>query len=390
MQRTDNPFRSTFTSLTVAFAIIACTAVVTNAQQVTELVLEASYPEGLGFLSSVRELSDGRVTLADPLGQVLLVWNTEAGTADTIGRVGSGPREYRQPDAVFPLPNDSTLLLDLGNARLTAIGPDAGFGSSLPIMRSRPDGRPTTLMPRFLDAQGHIYFRLSAYTPGQMPDSAFVARYDRASERVDTLGTLRVPKLEFERVGNNMVMTRGPLMPMDDWAVALDGAVAIARAADYSIEWILPDGTVKRGSSTPYREVDITNAERERWADEAFANQLSMMAATSRDGSVSRSQFRRGGGSRPDLEPIEWPDALPPFKADRSHISPLGDLWVERYQEVGAAPVVDVFDRQGNRKCEVVLPLGRRVIGFGDGVVYLARTDEFDLQWLERYRIVRD
>ena len=390
MQRTDNPFQNTFTSLIVALAMIACTAVVTNAQQVTELVLEASHSEGFGFMSGVRELSDGRIVVADPLGQVLVALDLETGRADTIGRVGSGPQEYKQPDAVFPLPSDSILLLDLGNARLIAVGPDGGFGSSIPIMRSRPDGRPTTLMPRFLDAHGRIYFRLSAYTPGQMPDSAFVARYDRATEIVDTLGTLRIPKAESERVGNNMVMTRGPLMPMDDWAVALDGTVAIVRAADYSIEWILPDGSVERGSPTPYGAVDITRAERERWADEAYANQLTMSSAMSRDGSVSRSQFRRGGGTRPELEPIEWPDALPPFKPDRSHISPFGDLWVERYQEVGATPVVDVFDRQGNKNCEVVLPLGRRVIGFGDGVVYLARTDEFDLQWLERYRIVRD
>jgi len=369
-------------------ATIVLTSVGANAQQVTDLVLQDSHSEGFGYLSGIRELSDGRIVVADPLGQVVVALDLETGTADTIGRVGSGPEEYRQPDAVFPLPADSTLLLDLGNARLTAISHDGRFGSSLPIMRSRPDGPPTALMPRFLDAQGRIYFRLSTYAGGEMTDSALVARFDRVTQEVDTLGTLRIPKPEFERVGNNMVMTSGPLMPLDDWAAAPDGAVAIVRAADYSVEWILPDGKVLRGPATPFRTVDITRAEQERWADEAYANQLNMSAWMSRDGGVFRSQFRRGGGSRPDIEPIQWPDALPPFRPDRSRVSPFGDLWVERYQHVGAAPIVDIFDRQGNKKTEVVLPPGRRVIGFGAGVVYLARGDELDLQWLERYRIV--
>jgi len=42
----------------------------------------------------------------------------------------------------------------------------------------------------------------------------------------------------------------------------------------------------------------------------------------------------------------------------------------------------------------VDLPERREIIGFGstaegDPAVYLVRTDEFDLKWLERYRLVR-
>ena len=38
----------------------------------------------------------------------------------------------------------------------------------------------------------------------------------------------------------------------------------------------------------------------------------------------------------------------------------------------------------------VILPEMRSVVGFGDGVVYLARTDEFDLQWLEKHSLERE
>jgi hypothetical protein len=53
-----------------------------------------------------------------------------------------------------------------------------------------------------------------------------------------------------------------------------------------------------------------------------------------------------------------------------------------------------VFDEEGQLKGFVELPAQRQLLGFGWGpdgheVAYLARTDEYDLKWLERYRVVR-
>jgi hypothetical protein len=53
---------------------------------------------------------------------------------------------------------------------------------------------------------------------------------------------------------------------------------------------------------------------------------------------------------------------------------------------------VDVFDQQGMRLGFIELPLRSKVIGFGAhsdaGVtVYVTRTDELGLVWLERYRV---
>jgi hypothetical protein len=62
-------------------------------------------------------------------------------------------------------------------------------------------------------------------------------------------------------------------------------------------------------------------------------------------------------------------------------------LWVERYVEAGDNPQFDVFDGEGAKRGELRLPAGRQIVGFGDGTVYLARIDEDDLQWLERYRM---
>ena len=76
---------------------------------VPSLEFELAYPEAFSFLNGVRELSDGRVLAADPLSQVVLRIDLDAGTADTLGGVGPGPQEYMEPDQVRPLTGDSTL-----------------------------------------------------------------------------------------------------------------------------------------------------------------------------------------------------------------------------------------------------------------------------------------
>jgi hypothetical protein len=55
--------------------------------QVREQQLEqpnATFPEAFSLIQGVRELADGRVMLADPLGQALVVADLGTGRADTL------------------------------------------------------------------------------------------------------------------------------------------------------------------------------------------------------------------------------------------------------------------------------------------------------------------
>jgi hypothetical protein len=70
-------------------------------------------------------------------------------------------------------------------------------------------------------------------------------------------------------------------------------------------------------------------------------------------------------------------------------VSDEGDLWVERYGRVGSPITIDVFDGAGRKRGELEIPEGRRVAGFGAGVLYLVHEDAFGLHWLERYRIMQ-
>ena len=50
-------------------------------------------------------------------------------------------------------------------------------------------------------------------------------------------------------------------------------------------------------------------------------------------------------------------------------------------------PTFDVFDASGRVVSRVALPQDTRLVGFGNGTVYLARSDEDDLQYLQRHAL---
>ncbi|MBK9980488.1 MAG: hypothetical protein IPP20_21710 [Gemmatimonadetes bacterium] len=49
-------------------------------------------------------------------------------------------------------------------------------------------------------------------------------------------------------------------------------------------------------------------------------------------------------------------------------------------------PTYDVFDGAGRVVERVALPPATRLIGFGKGTLYLARTDDDEVVWLQRVR----
>lgn len=351
---------------------------------------DAVFPEAYALVQRVRELPDGRVMLADPLGQVLAIIDLDAGRADTLGRVGQGPDEYRQPDAVFRMPGDSTLLVDLGNARLTVLGPDGSFDETIPMTRGQlgPRGGLTIIMPAGVDSLGRIYIRPLGGSSGRaVPDSAAILRWDRGSEAMDTVARTGLPAVERSESGGpgerSVRMMPVPLSPEDGWAVSWDGRVAVVRAPSYRVEWIGSDGRVVRGEPLSYEPVPIGRDEKEEWAANLGGGLRVGVTVENEDRRVSLG--RGGGGRSPDLDALDWPEVKPPFVADGVWVGPRGKAWVRRHVPAGEPALVDIFGHSGRHEATVQLPPDREIVGFGHGVIYLVRTDELGLQWVERY-----
>ena len=357
---------------------------------------EAVYEEAFSVVSTVRELADGGVLVADALGQVLVHLDMDAGTADTLGSVGEGPDEYRQPDAVWPLPGGRTLLVDLGNGRLTELSPELEFGDTRPYaVGELGPGRELVLaIPQAVDDQGRLYFRSFGRMGGEMaPDSAYILRLDLESEVVDSVGQVKLPGTTTRTTGGpnnqNTQVSPIPLSAADAWGVAPDGRVVVARSGDYHVDWIGAGGAVTSGPEVAYDAVSIGRAEQQEWAHERSETGGGMGIAVTVVNNAMTMTASRGGVSNDDddLDGYDWPDAKPPFYGRPIPVDPGGRAWVRRHRDAGDAPVYDVFGAAATRDLVVELLPDRRVVGFGDGKVYVVRMDEYGLQYLERYAL---
>ena len=351
---------------------------------------EAVFDHALSVVQTVREMPDGRVLVADPLGQVLLLVDMDAGVADTLGAVGEGPDEYRQPDAVWPLPDGKTLLVDLGNTRLTELSPELEFGDTRPYVLGNPIvGNLVLAIPSAVDGEGRIYVRSMGNVASMQSDSAFVLRLDMDAQIMDSVARVKIPGTTSTGSANNQAISPIPLSPADAWGVAEDGRVVVARTADYHVEWIELDGSTTRGPPVEYERVPIGTAEKEAWRDGQSENGGGMSVSATADGSGNfQFSVSRGGGGASgdqDLDSYPWPGELPPFYEPRIPVDPLGRAWVRTRGPADAPPVYHVFGASGEREMVVELLPGRRVVSFGDGKAYLARMDEHGLQYLERH-----
>ncbi|MCE2530917.1 MAG: hypothetical protein J4F44_00255 [Acidimicrobiia bacterium] len=358
-----------------------------EAPQVSFGTATATFEDGLGSMRGVRELEDGRVLIADGFGAAVIVWMPGSG-ADTLTNTGQGPEEYRTPDGLFPLPDGGTLLVDLGNARLTRIEADLSFGETWPIAHGAPNTGMTMMIPVGTDRDGGIYFQRRLDGMAGTSDSAAVARFDPASGEISEAGRVRLAeqtRVESGDANNRSVNIRPvPFSNQDAWNVAWDGRVAIARADGYRLEWMDPAGGVTRGPEITYEPVRVRRADQDEWI-EGLGGGLRVEATD--DGGGMRMSMSRApsGSSAADPSDFEWPDVKPVIPAGAVAVDAEGRAWVRRHVPAGEPHLYDVFDAGGQRVARMELPEDRRLVTFGAASAYLVRSDEFDFAWLEKY-----
>jgi hypothetical protein len=261
--------------------------------------------------------------------------------------------------------------------------------------------------PRGVDSRGSIYYEGPAITMGpdgpQAADSAPVIRFDRAARRADTVTFVRLAKGNANVSGGrgNMQIRIGaanPLVPRDDWVALPDGRVAVVRAPEYRVDVFASPASRTTGAVVRYDRIRVDDAVKRMIEDQrarASRNAVRMSVSVGSGGTQRSTEIGGRGGDLPPL--TDWPDVMPPFLAGGSFpppgamARPNGEIWVQRTQRPGNdVPLYDVFDASGKVIGRVVLPAKTRLLGFGQGTVYLVRTDDDDLQYLQRYRLPND
>lgn len=344
--------------------------------------------EPRGAVSGLRELPGGGLLVADGVEGRLLRLSPDLSVAGTVGREGQGPEEYRSPDRLFPLPGDSTLMLDLGNGRLAVLADDGSIARTWPIGREDGNGGLALILPRATDARGGIWYEAREGGRGQPLDSVEVRRLDPATGEVSVVARLTPPPVKRSTSGGGGNLQERilpvPFGAADGWGVG-PGGLFVVRADPYHVERVAPDGSRAEGPAVRWEPVPVRGADREAWLEGLGGG---LMVMVTEENGVARASFRRGGGRRPpglDESSFAWPEEKPAFAPDGVSVDPAGRAWVRRHVPAGRPPLYDLFGPDGRRVGQVVLPAGRSLAGFGRDAVYLVRTDELEFAWLERY-----
>lgn len=336
---------------------------------------DARSSEGFTSIFAVHELDDGRVLMTDNLDNVIRVVDLRAGAVREVGRRGQGPLEYQSATTILRGTGDTLFVTDNVRRRFVKL-----VDGAIVATAQQPDA--LRLLANFsapiTDALGRQYFDLRTIdmsADGFYERDGVVMRWTPGITSLDTVAVLRVTShAPRANTGYN------PFPYRDGWGLAADGAIALIGTEPYRVEWITGRQRTS-GSPISYDRVRIDARERDAERD-AFG---SRGRGAMRFRGSPQARGSRDPQIRRQIPDDVFPPYKPPFTESRVLVSPAGEVWIPR-----AAPwdaertIVDVVGRDATLRRHVSIPANTRIIGFGPAAVYVAVTDENDLQWLER------
>jgi predicted small lipoprotein YifL len=351
---------------------------------------EVEHPATFTSIDGVRELRDGRLLVLDSRERSVQILDLQNSSSVRVGRSGKGPGEYVLPVRLIPLTGDSSGIVDEVTARILVVLPDGTTGGVLPL---RPPGRSSDDPVGWLgggDERGFLYARGMVYretaTGVLGNDSVPIFRYVPGQSTADTIAWIRqqATKVTSNMRGNARAISvrLDPFAAEDQWAVSLDGRVATANVDTYEIRWIDAAGNKTFTPPIAFTPVPFTEAHKQAWLD---AQRKDVAVIVDGDNGTVTTRPSRPGREE---ERLDWPQFLPPFLRRALRFAPDGKLWVQRTGPADMPPTFDIIDANAGVTQKVVLPVRTRLVGFGsNGAMYVVRTDNDDLQHLQRYRL---
>ena len=377
----------------------------------------------------VRALPGGRVLVNDIVGRkVVLLDSTLAPITIVADTTPATSTAYSGRIAgIIPFRGDSTLFVDPQSMSMMVIDPNGKMTRVMALPRAEDAGALSGAFATYagLDAKGRLVYRAPfrfirngppPTSAGGMPmmptppESATIVRVDLTTRQLDTVGAIKIPKINMQVSQDekgNMRMTSevNPLPVVDEWAVLSDGSVAFVRGQDYHVDFVNADGTKKTAPKIPFDWQRLTDEDKVAFIDSVKAARARLASAqqgapapaggtAGAPGGAGQQIVIQmgpdggrgaGGGSlsggQPQLNfvaPSELPDYKPPFFANSVRADAEGNLWVRTIptKQIAGGPVYDVINREGKLIDRVQIPVGRTIAGFGmDGAVYLVSRD---------------
>ncbi len=352
----------------------------------------ARYDGDYSFISGVRELADGRVLLTDFKEPAIYLVAPRGGARTKIGSAGRGPNEYLMPGGIYAGFGDTLLVLDRGQPRVVVVdGRGRVVGDRSIELRGTSGSSDEDVDLQRVDRlarayfRGHADFRKRLASNGAMVvDSVPLLRLTPSSQRLDTMTVLHGPAQRAVATGPNTMQSQAVhFSPVDDWGVSADGRVAVVRAANYRVEWILPDRTVIAGPPIAIDQLRVTEQDRADIAERFGRGRPALSMGAQGRGEAIRQPAA-------PVAPLEatYAQVKPPFGLGDVFVSSDARVYVRRHRAARSVEVLyDVFDDRGRRVDRFLLPARSRIVGTSPGAIFVATLDTDDLPHLAKYKL---
>lgn len=362
----------------LAFALGSANAAAQAAPAAIEVrALIWETPDDFGAISSLVELTDGSVILADRAENVVVRLGPSGNRLGALSRVGAGPGEYSAVGWLFSLGQDSTLLTDSFSSRwLVFAGSDFVTGYA----ESREINRMLDAELVGVDQGGFVYGVIPRRSDGtRIPrvqaDTLLLVRGPRSGGRADTLARLR------GRAARSVVLP--PTGGRPSSIVLGTGLEAEDRAV------VMRDGSVAVVSPQPYRVVR-----------HSARGAAVVGPELDRTGTLTRGQFceavrARIGLSRAQCDRVAAVsdiDRLPAFfspstldPAPAVQLAPDDRIFVRRAALPTETQRYDVLSSEGSLLSILQLKPGEAIVGFGRGSIYVAAQTPDGTRALRKY-----
>lgn len=157
------------------------------------------------------------------------------GTSRVLGRIGSGPGEYHQPQKLLALRNKGAQLIDPELRRLTLIDVTARFAPAVPF----PSGLAAFALAGSQSVSDSGIMHFSAPLIGARPREEPVFRWRWPHGTLLPVDTILGEKLVQAGAGAARIV---PLSHADAVATLTDGTRVTMRASERVVEWVPPKG----------------------------------------------------------------------------------------------------------------------------------------------------
>jgi hypothetical protein len=339
-------------------------------------VVEGGDEYQLFNVAGALELSDGRIVVANAGTSELRFYDASGSFLSSSGRKGSGPGEFQDILWIERLAADSIIAYDYRLRRISVFDSDGRFVRSFDLHFIDQVGGFPTLVAPFPDSSLLValeQFFVGEREPGLRRDTTLYVRCDMEGALLDTLGLY--PGAESYSIQESDGWLGGGV-PFGHFSQAtVHGAGYFYGSSDsYEIGYYATDGTLQRIIRLNRSYLEVTPEDIELFKQQSLAR--------ARD--ERRRQIRERIYAR-----MPWPDVMPAYGEFITDAE--GNLWVSEYRRpADEQPRWTVFDRHGTMLGVVETPPRFRISQIGSGFMLGRWRDEFDVDHVRTYELLKE